>query len=65
MSKVITMHLTKIHNTLATYEEVDGDLQPVKKPAVSAIYLRKKEWEVNGELPMSLDIAFNPVYAEK
>jgi hypothetical protein len=58
------MHLTKQHKTLAEYAEVDGDLQPVKKPAVTPIYIRKSEFEVNGELPMCFDIAINPVYAE-
>jgi len=63
--RTITMSLTKTHKTLAEYAQLDGDLQPVKKPALSPIYIRKSEFEVNGELPTHFDIAINPVYAEK
>jgi hypothetical protein len=62
--KTITMQLLKEHKTLAEYAELDAELQPVKKPAVSPIYIRKGQFEVNGELPMHFNIVLTPTYAK-
>jgi hypothetical protein len=62
--KTITMQLVKINKTLVEYAELDGDLQPVRKPVLSPIYIRKGEWEVNGELPMNFTVVLTPAYAE-
>jgi hypothetical protein len=58
------MSLVKINKTLVEYAELDGDLQPVRKPALSPIYIRKGEFEVNGELPMNFQVTLTPSYAE-
>lgn len=60
--KTITMQLVKEHKTLAEYAQLDGELQPVKKPALSPIYIRKSEFEVDGALPKHFDIVLTPAY---
>lgn len=59
------MSLTKIHKTLAEYSMLDGDLKPLSKPLVSPIYVRKSEFEVNGDLPMNFTVVLTPAYANE
>jgi hypothetical protein len=42
---LVRMKLTKLHKVLASYEEVDDTDTPVKKPRVSAVYLRQSNFE--------------------
>ena len=63
--KTIIMSLVKENKTLVEYAELDGDLQPVRKPCLSPIYIRKGQFEVNGELPMHFTVVLTPSYSEK